>query len=227
VARFRPHANMTDKRRPVELQMGALRALLRQPDLPPDLAAKIQERTAAEARRQKLDGSFRRRLPVIIVTLAAIAVAAVLALIVMPETSETKPQSVAAPVAEGVSEESGASPVVAVGTVPQLLSNAALPANEAGSVALRSTPTAAISGVRQTLPVAPGQPAGKAAPKPSVAGKAPAVVPVRETKASAPVENKQLPVPPVSKESAPETAPSTQAPTLPDAPAASPVDPAP
>jgi len=214
---------MTDKRQPVELKMGALRALLRQPDLPPDLAAKIQERTAAEARRQKLEGSFRRRLPAIIVTLGAVVVAAILALVVMPETSETKPQAEAGPAAEGASEEPGASPVIVVGPVSQLLSNEALSVNEAAGVAPRSTPTAAISGAGQALPASPGQPAGKAAPKPPSVAKAPAVAP----KTSPPVESKQLPVPPVSKDSAPETALPTQAPVVPDAPAPMPVDPAP
>jgi len=93
---------MNGPHRPVMLRPGALRALLRQPDLPPDLIAKISERAgdlaraeqardAAAARAIAWEAVFRR-LPVVLLSLLALAVAAGIAYLLSPVPPAAAPE---------------------------------------------------------------------------------------------------------------------------------------
>jgi len=95
-------AGMSGSRRPVALRPGALRALLRQPDLPPDLVAKISERAgdlaraeqerAAETARAVAWEAVLRRLPVVLLSLLALAVAVGVAYLLSPVPPEAVPE---------------------------------------------------------------------------------------------------------------------------------------
>jgi len=99
---------MSGPRRSVPLRPGALRALLRQPDLPPDLVAKIteragdltraeQDRDAAVARTVAWEAVLRR-LPIALLGLLALAGVAGLAALLLPAPPETVSESAAAPI---------------------------------------------------------------------------------------------------------------------------------
>lgn len=186
-------AAMSGPRRPVLLRPGALRALLRQPDLPPDLVAKISERAGdmARAEREHATAAARavaweavlRRLPVVLLSLLALAGAAGVAYLLSPVPPEATPEP--SPVA---AEPEDARPVTPPPAPPPAPAQGEAPVAAAEPVSPPAT-----------------RPAEAAAPPPKIApvqAKSPPVAPkaVRPARTNRPRETKAPPSRPAAPE---------------------------
>lgn len=136
-------AGMTGPDGPVPLRAGALRALLRQPDLPPDLVAKISARADHLARAEQREARARgwvvpwSRLPIIVAILMTLVVAAGIAFTLLPAPPEagfTLPSMTEdAPVQDGAAPDVDVPPrAVDVGTQPVAGADNATSATGAG-----------------------------------------------------------------------------------------------
>lgn len=212
---------MSGPRRPVPLRPGALRALLRQPDLPPDLVAKITERADDLTRaEQDRDASIARtvaweavlrRLPIALLGLVALAGVAGLAALLLPAPPETGSQSAAAPMpaeepsaaliparAATLTDDEPPIPADGVASAPKQV-----PTREGVSVSSAESGETAPNQV-----VRPSAPASRNAPRPGASKVARAA---RTRARSNPVPLKKPVAQPVRPAPAPASPPSPQA----------------
>jgi len=152
---------MSGSRRPIALRSGALRALLRQPDLPPDLVAKLTERAGdlARAERERDVATMRtiaweavwRRLPIALLCLVALVVVAGIAYLLSPAPPKAAPDASTA--------VSAAEPVLSVpdptpGETSAVVSGPTNPPQPAREMASspRPVPTQAVAGQAEARP---------------------------------------------------------------------------
>jgi len=154
-------AGVAEPRRPVPLRPGALRALLRQPDLPPDLVAKISARADHLARAEQQRGAgghgWRSRMPVVVMVLAGLAATAGIAFLLSPAPPESAPAS---PIS--VPEEASARPSSAVPLPPPEAGISTQPASDEESIADAADAPLATTPEPKVVRAAP--PAARAAP---------------------------------------------------------------